>query len=469
MVTRAPHRAAIAVAIMFILASVGLSLFVWSSLGGTLPLSPKGWRFHASFTNASALDKNADVRIAGVDIGKVVSVSQQGLRTDATIQLDPQYAPLPSDARAILRQKTLLGETFVELTPGTRSAPKLPEGGTLSVANISSTQPLDRVLGVLDDRTRKDVQALFSNGATAFSGREADLNSALGNLGPLTSQMLTITTILDRQRRPVQSLVRDAGTVLRTVGAHRDAVAGLAHAADDVLAATDARNAQLIATVRELGPLLVQLRATAGDATTTAHIAAPVLHALRPVAPLVAPGLRALRSLSPQVSSLLVDLRKALPIAARALPATAHITRALVPFTDVLYPATREITPIIDMVTLYRKELIATMANVAAASEGTSQGAGGKLVHYLRTLVPMTEESSVGYAKRLPSNRHNAYFAPGGLAFLAKGGLLASDCRNTSNPQTVPVLGSGAPECKQQPPWTLDGNTRYYPHVERAP
>src|SRR3954452_3657669 len=104
MVTRAPHKAAIAVAILFVLASVGLSLFVWSSLGGGLPLSPKGWRFHASFTNASQLDRNADVRVAGVDVGKVVGVAPDGLRTDATIQLDPQYAPLASDGRPILRQ-----------------------------------------------------------------------------------------------------------------------------------------------------------------------------------------------------------------------------------------------------------------------------------------------------------------------------------------------------------------------------
>jgi phospholipid/cholesterol/gamma-HCH transport system substrate-binding protein len=469
MVTRAPHRAAIAVAIMFILASVCLSLFVWSSLGGDLPFSPKGWRFHASFTNASALDKNADVRIAGVDVGKVVSVAPDGLRTNATIQLDPQYAPLASDAHAILRQKTLLGETFIELTPGTRGARKLPEGGTLPVSQIAPTQPLDRVLGVLDPRTRRDVQALFTNGATAFAGRADDLNAGLGDLGPLSRQMSAISGILDRQRRPVQSLVNDAGTVLRTIGAHRQSVASLVGAADQVLGATDRRNAQLTATIRELGPFLAQLRTTSARATTTAHIAAPVLHALRPVAPLVAPGLDALRTMSPQVTSLLRDLRTALPVAQRALPATAHLTRALIPFIDVVYPATREITPIIDMVSAYRRELIATMANAGDAAEATSEGINGRPVHYLRTLVPFTEEGMVGYAHRLPSNRHNAYFAPGGLAAWVKGGLLAADCRNTANPQIVPVVGTGAPPCKQQPGWTLDGQTRYYPHLERSP
>src|SRR5919112_3018084 len=122
MVTQSPPRAAILAAIVFILASIGLSLFVWNSLGGGLPLSPKGYRFHASFENASQLQGNADVRIAGVDVGRVIEVEPEGLRTDATIEIDSRYAPIPEDTRAILRQKTLLGETFVMLTPGSRDA-----------------------------------------------------------------------------------------------------------------------------------------------------------------------------------------------------------------------------------------------------------------------------------------------------------------------------------------------------------
>ena len=66
------------------------------------------------------LAKEADVRISGVPVGKVKDIEPDKTtgRSDVTIQLDSQYAPLPSDAKAILRQKTLLGETYVELTPG---------------------------------------------------------------------------------------------------------------------------------------------------------------------------------------------------------------------------------------------------------------------------------------------------------------------------------------------------------------
>src|SRR3954467_15921825 len=158
MVTQAPRRNAIAVAAMFILSSVALTLFVWHSLGGALPLKPKGYRIHALFTNASQLEPNAAVRIAGVDVGRVVKVQPASLRTDATIELHPEYAPLRSDARAILRQQTLLRETSVALTARSPGARNRREGAPLRTRQSARTQPLDRVLGMLDDRTRSALQ-----------------------------------------------------------------------------------------------------------------------------------------------------------------------------------------------------------------------------------------------------------------------------------------------------------------------
>ena len=469
MVTQAPPRAAILAAVVFILASIGLSMFVWNSLGGEMPLSPKGYRLHASFENASQLQPNADVRIAGVSVGRVIEVEPEGLRTDATIELDSRYAPMPADTRAILRQKTLLGETFVVLTPGSRDAPKLEEGGSLDRANIEATQPLDRILGMLDEDTRENVEALFTGGAAAFDGRAEDLNQALGELGPVTADLEVLLRILDRQRGSVRGLVRDSATVLGTVGAHRDSLAALVEAGAAVAAETAARDAALAETTRELGPALESLTTASAAVERTAAIAGPVLSEARPVAPLVAPALSSLRRLSPQVQAVLADLDEALPVAEEALPATAKLVDALGPFVEVVHPATREISPIISMVAAYRRELVATMANVGSALQATAPSQGGRPVHYLRALIPFTEESIVGYSERLPSNRHNAYFAPGELAQLSKDGLRASNCRNVDNPQIVPVIGTGAPPCRVQPGWDYMGQTAYFPHVERVP
>src|SRR4051795_5303553 len=114
---------------LFALSCFALLLFLWLAFGGTVPLKPKGYRFHTSFAEAGQLALEADVRISGVPVGKVKTITPDKVtgRADVEIQLRSRYAPLPSDARAILRQKTLLGETYVELTPGHARAQPIAE------------------------------------------------------------------------------------------------------------------------------------------------------------------------------------------------------------------------------------------------------------------------------------------------------------------------------------------------------
>ncbi len=120
----APSFGRIALMVAFALSCFGLLLFLWLAFGGPVPLKPKGYRVNASFAQASQLATEADVRISGVPVGKVKAIEPDAKtgRADVTMELQSRYAPLPSDARAILRQKTLLGETYVELTPGSASA-----------------------------------------------------------------------------------------------------------------------------------------------------------------------------------------------------------------------------------------------------------------------------------------------------------------------------------------------------------
>src|SRR5260370_40452002 len=109
----------------------GVLLVLWLSFGGAIPLKPKGYRFKIAFPQAVQLGLQADVRTAGIPIGKVVTkdLYKPGNRTVATIEVQPKYAPIRSDALAILRQKTLLGETFVELTFGSKNSKPIKEGG----------------------------------------------------------------------------------------------------------------------------------------------------------------------------------------------------------------------------------------------------------------------------------------------------------------------------------------------------
>ena len=104
------------VAVAFTLSCIGLMIFVWTQFGGTIPFAPQGYTIHATFAETGLLVPGGDVRISGVDVGRVTAVSRQGDDSLVTIEIQQQYAPVPANTKAILRQKTLLGEAYVGLS-----------------------------------------------------------------------------------------------------------------------------------------------------------------------------------------------------------------------------------------------------------------------------------------------------------------------------------------------------------------
>ena len=123
----APSVGKIPVAALFTLSCFGLLLFLWVRFGGPMPLKPESYRMTVYFPEATQLAIESDVRIGGVSVGKVKTIELAPVEkridgqdmTEAEIEIEPEFAPISSDAEAILRQKTLLGETYVELTSGT--------------------------------------------------------------------------------------------------------------------------------------------------------------------------------------------------------------------------------------------------------------------------------------------------------------------------------------------------------------
>src|SRR3712207_6185196 len=119
--------------VVFAMSCFGLLLFLWLAFGGPVPLKPKGYRLNVNFPEATTLAQEADVRMAGVNIGRVKTkdLNAGAVRTTVELEIDDRFAPLPEDTKAILRQKTLLGETYVELSQGSKEAEPLEDGGTL--------------------------------------------------------------------------------------------------------------------------------------------------------------------------------------------------------------------------------------------------------------------------------------------------------------------------------------------------
>ena len=461
MIKQAPKPRSLVAMAVFALSCFGLILFMWTSFGGSIPLAAKGYRYYADFNEATQLTANADVRISGVTVGRVTGVEPRLTDTRATIEIDHQYAPIAATSKAILRAKTLLGETYIEITPGRASDPRLKEDAVLPGKQVLPTTELDEILRALDPATRKDLQKLLGGLSHGLRGRGQDINQAVGHLAPFAEDSTQALRVLDSQHHAVERLVRDTGQVLDAISRRQGQLSTLVTAGDRLLATTARRNRQLTRTVQILPTTLRELRPTMDAVAATAADAAPVVHDLRPGGRVFGQALRDTSVLAPRARALFADVDQLASVAKTGLPAGTDVVNAARPVFQILDPALRQLVPVVQYLGLFKQDLITSFSNLAAATQAAVPAkGGGPPVHYLRVVAPFTQEGLVGYANRQGPNRHNPYFAPEPLRKLPQG-LEAFDCSNASGSST-----QAAPPCRVQPPIEFQGRRTAYPHVE---
>ncbi len=503
MVKQAPTAARLLTMVVFALSCFGLLLFLWVAFGGPVPLQPKGYRVNTSFGEATQLAKEADVRISGVSVGKVKDVKTDpatGL-SKATFELEPRYAPLPSDAKATLRQKTLLGETYVELSPGTKAAAPIPEDGTLPTSRVSPTVELDEIFRAFDPKTRRNFQDWMQNTAIATSDRGRDISDAIGNLSSFAQDTDGLLQILNEQKRAVRSLSSNTGEVFTALSEQRGQLSGLITNSNRVFEVTARRNRDLQDTFRALPAFEKEATTTVRRLTDFAQKTDPLVTQLRPAARELSPTLTNLSALAPDLKALFRDLDPVITASKRGLPATERFLDELRPVLAATDPTLAQLNPILSFLGLYTDELNSFFANTVASTQATTQDG----VHYLRTTNPLNLESLAVYDQRLGSNRANPYALPRAYQKVGRGGLPvfnAANCGRDNIPDLVPkeeitpILGQdvadtvaglvqrlggsvgstgptqtqaeGSPPCVQQSKYEFGGKITQYPQVRAA-
>jgi phospholipid/cholesterol/gamma-HCH transport system substrate-binding protein len=427
-IKQAPSFGRIFAMVAFTLSCFGILVFLWLSFGGSVPLQPEGYRVTVPFPEATQLAQEADVRISGVRVGRVKRKEpnkETGL-TDTEIEIEARYAPLPKDTRAILRQKTLLGETYVELSPGTRSSGQVEDGGRLPAGQVAETVELDEILRTFDPVTRAQFSTWFDQAGQAARGNAEPLNDALGQLTPFAEETDDVLEVLRQQSGATRRFIRDTGVVFDSLTARSGQLRELIRNSNRVWEAVASRDQELADTFRVLPTFLREGRATTRRLTRFAETSNPLVTQLRPAARELSPTLVDLDALAPDLKGLFQDLGPLVRVSRRGLPATEEALNNTRPILARLDPFLRNLTPIFDYIGLYKRELAAFFANDAAATQATETGFvdAGQQVHYLRTTTPMNPEMMAGWPFRLGTNRSNPYTEPGGYDKLASDGRL---------------------------------------------
>ena len=469
MQTSTPSGSRVAVMVLFALSCFGLLLFLWLSFGGPIPLKPKGYRVQVGFPEATQLGLEADVRVAGVSVGKLrkKELDPRGNRTLVDLEIDRKFAPLRADTRAILRQKSLLGETYVELTPGS-SKQTIPEGRRLPTGSVEKTVELDEIFQALDPKTRAAFQRWQQDLAVGIKGRGRDFNDAIGTLPGFAHDGADTLQVLDEQQGAVTRLVKNTGVTFAALTQNEAQLRNLITSAGRVFDATASQQDNLAETIRIFPTFLDESKATLARLQRFSTNTDPLIQDLIPVAKDLKPTLRDVHALAPDLRSFFRNVDPLIRAARTGLPAGSEVLRGLKPTLAELTPFLQQINPILQYLELSQSQVSDFITNGATALADTTASPGGGTGHYLRQLGPTGAESLAIYRERPSTNRGNTYLPPEALFGDHRGKFIFPnfDCK-PSGGEVSPSEGN--PGCRVQKRVRFGGRLQgAFPHVDAA-
>jgi phospholipid/cholesterol/gamma-HCH transport system substrate-binding protein len=274
---------------------------------------------HARFANAINLGSNDFVEIHGVRVGRVGQLTPSGGLADVILRIDDSNVKLHDDATAQLRLKSLVGESYVEVDPGTSSRPELPDGALLPVTRTSSPVQLDQVLNTLDPRTRAALATFLTQMGGSVRGRAGDVaalvrqsESTLGSsaatfhafdapqLGDLLATLTSDTGVLADRVHALSGVFRSGNSFLGALAPDTANIQAVIVDAADTLNRFDA---VLRDRTTGLGNTLDELDAVTRNTDALADEARPIVDALSPELPNFPVWMKELASATSQVDA----------------------------------------------------------------------------------------------------------------------------------------------------------------------
>jgi phospholipid/cholesterol/gamma-HCH transport system substrate-binding protein len=143
---------------------------VYLAFTKSIPFTGEGYTLSAVFENPSTIKADSPVRVAGVNVGKVISIEPEGDMAKVTFSVDNEGRPVHTDATVEVRPRLFLeGNFFLDLHTGSPSAPELTSGTTLPATQSTVAVQLDQVLTALQADERENLQDLLIGLGTAFT------------------------------------------------------------------------------------------------------------------------------------------------------------------------------------------------------------------------------------------------------------------------------------------------------------
>lgn len=366
----------LAAAIALVAAVVLLVVLRSGSDGGTV---------RAAFGSATNLFGGLEVRVAGRKVGEIASTERVDGQAVVRLRIDDgRVWPLRRGTTARIRFGTTVAAAtrYVELAPGPRSAPAIPDGGLLTRSDTVTPVEFDELFNVLDRDAQGDLRHLLDTSASTFGPRGRPLARGISGTAAGFDALGSLTRALGSDPRALSTLVGAGERTARALASRDPALRALltdaAGTFDELAAHDDGIRASLARLPRTLaagrGTLARTDRSLVGLDALVADVA-PGARRLRAVAPSARRAVAGLTRVAPQASATLLR-------ATRAAPPLRGLLRDGAPFAERLERVLDESVPVLECVRPYGPELVGFLGTWAGFAKNHDSRN-----HYARTLI----------------------------------------------------------------------------------
>jgi phospholipid/cholesterol/gamma-HCH transport system substrate-binding protein len=396
-------------------------------------IQEKPFELKAAFSTAQAVTpgQGQTVRMAGVRIGDISKVQLDNGRAIVTMSLDKQYDDLVhTDSTALLRPKTGLKDMFIELDPGSNSAPLAKEGWTVPVQNTLPDVNPDEIFSALDADTRDYLKLLVNGAGKGLNGRGNDLQEVFQRFEPTYRDIGRVTSAVAARRENLRRLINSLQRLNTELASRDDDLAQLVSASATVFRAFAAENGNISRAVRDFPPALRQTTTTLGKVETFARLLGPTADKLRP----------AVRSLNRANHAIQPFAKEAAPILKKQIRPFVRAARPVV--RDLKTPGRQLADATPDLTRTFA--MLDNLFNLFAYNPGGREGPDNpkREEGYLFWIAWVTHQTVNVFSSGDAHGSYRPVFLGGPCGALA--GILAQDPTGVfSNLNLGQILGSG--------------------------
>jgi phospholipid/cholesterol/gamma-HCH transport system substrate-binding protein len=443
----------IAALVLLFVGALIILAYYYQTAGGRLPFAGRLYTVTAQVQDPQGLLKHADVRAAGVKVGSVSDITNSytanGTVADVQMQLDSSYAPIYKDATVLVRQKTLVGENYIQLTRGLPQDGKLPDGGTLPLSHDLESVPLDKILNSLTPAVRSEVQTDLRSLGGGLDHEGGNLNQFLGALEPTVYNGGRVLQVLNGQRQQLADVVSQTGTVMQAIANRTQDLRTLITGAMQTAQAVANRDTALADGLVQLPPTLAQARTSVATLSSFSGLATPVISNLRVAVQNLDSVIHDLEPTAAAARQLFNDLPPFLRVANPLLSSLKTFSRASTPAVPAIEALLRQANPALAYLEPYYADIGGFLENFGT----TGQFTNGTNEYEGRCLCPISAESYSGYT---PAEQAlvQALIKAGGLGGIANPTANALRAPGSLPNETAPFTGT-YPHITADPPSSL--------------